>query len=132
MIFVQDLGSTFGKAKSGLDLFGTNPRGSFSAWEPQTVFTNPQKCELRATLEGDKQVLQEAQALMIQRLARLDAVTVKTIFRTARFQMMDQKQIRNLREKGSANAEDAALDQWTNTFIKRIDEIRNAQQCKAN
>jgi hypothetical protein len=45
---------------------------------------------------------------------------------------MDQKQIRNLRDKGSANAEDAALDQWTNTFIKRIDEIRNAQQCKAN
>jgi hypothetical protein len=69
---------------------------------------------------------------MIQRLARLDAVTIKTIFRTARFQMMDQKQIRNLRDKGSANAEDAALDQWTNTFIKRIDEIRSAQQCKAN
>jgi len=132
MIFVQDLGSTFGKAKSGLDLFGTNPRGSFSAWEPQTVFTNPQKCELRATLEGDKQVLQEARDLMVQRLTRLDAVTVKSIFRTARFQMMDQKQIRNLRDKGSANAEDAALDQWTNTFIKRIDEIRNAQHCKAN
>jgi hypothetical protein len=132
MLFVQDLGSTFGKAKGFLDIFGTNPRGSFSAWEPQTVFTNPQSCELRATLEGDKQVLKEAQDLMIQRLSRLDAATIKTIFRTARFQLMDQNQLRKLREKGSANPEEGALDQWTNTFLKRIEEIRSAQHCKAN
>ncbi len=132
MIFVQDLGSTFGKAKGGLDVFGTNPRGSFSDWESQTVFTNAGSCELRATLDGDKQVLKEAQDLMIQRLARLDAQTVKTIFRTARFQMMDQKQLRKLRESGAQNIEEAALDQWTNAFLKRIDEIRGAQGCRAN
>ncbi len=132
MIFVQDLGSTFGKAKGGLDVFGTNPRGSFSDWESQTVFSNAGNCELRATMDGDKQVLKEAQDLMIQRLARLDAQTVKTIFRTARFQMMDQKQLRKLRESGSQNAEEAALDAWTNTFLKRIEEIRGAQHCRAN
>ena len=39
--YVHDLGSTFGKKRSGFDLFGTNPRGSFEAYEPQTVFLNP-------------------------------------------------------------------------------------------
>jgi hypothetical protein len=132
MIFVQDLGSTFGKAKGATDLFGTNPRGSFSAWESQTVFTNPQACELRATLDGDKHVLKEAQELMIQRLGRLDPQTVRTIFSVARFQMMDQKQLRRLRDGGSQNPEEAALDEWTNTFLKRIQEIKSATNCKSN
>src|SRR5215472_15369282 len=30
MIYAQDLGSTFGKAKGALDVFGQNPRGSYS------------------------------------------------------------------------------------------------------
>jgi hypothetical protein len=131
MIFVQDLGSTFGKAKGGMDLFGTNPRGSFSDWEDQTVFVNPQTCELRATLDGEKQVLKEAQDLLIERLARLDPQTVRTIFSVARFQMMDQKQLRRLRDGGSQNPEQAALDEWTNTFLKRTQEIKSATNCKS-
>jgi hypothetical protein len=130
MIFAQDLGSTFGKAKTGV--FGANPRGSFSDWEPQTVFVNPESCELRATLLGDKQVLKEAQDLMLQRIAHLDPQTVRTIFSVARFQMMDQKQLRRLRAGGSQNPEETALDEWTNTFLKRVEEIRRAQNCKAN
>jgi hypothetical protein len=132
VIYVHDLGSTFGKKRGALDLFGTNPRGDFSAWEPQTVFLNPGNCELRATLLGDKQVLKEAQDLMIQRLARLDHDTVKSIFRVARFNMMDQKQVQRLRAKGSQNVDDAALDEWTNVFLKRIEEIRTAKNCKSN
>ena len=132
VIYVHDLGSTFGKKRSGLDLFGTNPRGSFSAWEPQTVFVNPGKCELRATLLGDGQVLKEAQNLMIERLARLDRDTVKTIFRVSRFNKMDQKQLRRLRASGTQNVEEAALDEWTNVFLKRVEEVRTASNCKAN
>jgi hypothetical protein len=132
VIYVHDLGSTFGKKRGALDLFGTNPRGNFSAWEPQTVFLNPENCELRATLLGDKQVLKEAQDLMIQRLARLDRETVKSIFRVARFNMMDQKQVQRLRAQGSQNVDEAALDEWTNVFLKRIEEIRTAKNCKAN
>ena len=132
VIYVHDLGSTFGKKRGGIDMFGTNPRGSYSAWEPQTVFVDAGKCELRATLLGDKQVLKEAQEIMIQRVAKLDHDTVKSIFRMARFQMMDQKQVKRLRSKGSQNVEEAALDEWTNTFMKRIEEIRTAQNCKAN
>jgi hypothetical protein len=132
MIFVQDLGSTFGKAKGATDLFGTNPRGSFSDWESQTVFTNPQSCELRATLDGNKHVLKEAQELMIQRLGRLDPQTVRTIFSVARFQMMDQKQLHRLRDSGSQSPEEAALDEWTNTLLKRIQEIKSATNCKPN
>ena len=85
-------------------MFGTNPRGSFSAWEPQTVFVNPGKCELRARLLGDGQVLKEAQNLMIERLARLDRDTVKTIFRVSRFNKMDQKQLRRLRASGACGS----------------------------
>jgi len=132
MIFAQDLGSTFGKAKGGLDVFGTNPRGDFSAWESQTVFANPATCELRVNMDGDKQVLKEAQDFMIQRLTHMDEPTVKTIFRTARFQMMDQKQLKRLRAAGAKDPEDAALNEWTTTFLKRIDEIRNARNCKPN
>jgi hypothetical protein len=87
---------------------------------------------LRATLLGEKQVLKEAQDLMIQRLTRLDRETVKSIFRVARFNMMDQKQVRRLRDAGAQNVDDAALEEWTNAFMKRIDEIRNASNCKAN
>jgi hypothetical protein len=132
VIYVHDLGSTFGKKRSGFELVGTNPRGSFEAYEPQTVFLNPGNCELRATLLGDKQVLKEAQDLMIQRLARLDRETVKSIFRLSRFNMMDQKQVRRLRAAGSQNVDEAALDEWTNAFLKRIEEVRTANNCKAN
>jgi len=132
VIYVHDLGSTFGKKRSGFDLFGTNPRGNFDAWKPQTVFVNPGTCELRATLLGDKQVLKEAQDLMVQRISRLDRDTVKSIFRVARFNMMDQKQVHRLRASGSQNVDEAALDEWTDTFLKRVDEIRTATNCKAN
>lgn len=132
VIYVHDLGSTFGKKRSGLDLFGTNPRGSFSAWEPQTVFVNPENCELRDTLLGDKQVLKDAQDIMIQRLAKLDRDTVESIFRAARFNMMDQKQVNRLRAKGSQNVDEAALDEWTDVFMQREDEIRSAHNCKPN
>ncbi len=132
VIYVHDLGSTFGKKRSGLDLAGTNPRGIFGAWEPQTVFVNAGSCELRATLLGDKQVLKEAQDLMIQRVARLDRDTVKSIFRLSRFNMTDQDQVRRLRAKGSQNVDEDALDEWTNAMMKRIDEIHTATNCKAN
>jgi len=132
MIYVHDLGSTFGKKRSGFDLLGTNPRGIFDAYEPQTVFLNAANCELRAALLGDKKVLKEAQDLMIQRLARLDRDTVKSIFRVARFNMMDQKQVRRLRAAGSQNVDEAALDEWTNVFLKRIEEVRAAGNCKPN
>jgi hypothetical protein len=132
IIYVHDIGSIFGKKRDATDLFGTNPRGSFSAWEPQTVFVNTATCELRATLLGDKQVLKEAQDLMIQRVAKLDRNTVKSIFSTARFQMMDQKQIKRLKASGAQDVADAALNEWTDTFMKRIEEIRTAQNCKAN
>jgi hypothetical protein len=130
IFYVHDLGSTFGKKRSGFDILGTNPRGSFKAWEPQTVFADAGNCELRATLLGEKQVLKEAQDLMIQRLSRLDRDTVKSIFRVARFNMMDQEQIGRLRAKGSQNVDEAALDEWTDVFMKRIEEIRTAKNCK--
>src|SRR4029077_2262953 len=131
-IFAQDLGSTFGKAKGALDIFGQNPRGDFGAWQDQTVFTDPAACELRAPVDGDKKVLKEAQDFMIQRLAKLDSATVKSIFRTARFQMMDQKQLPRLSTSAGSDPAEAALMEWTNTFMKRIEEIRTAQNCKAN
>jgi hypothetical protein len=132
MIYVHDMGSTFGKKRSGFDLFGTNPRGNYKAWQPQTVFANAANCELRDTLLADKQVLKEAQDLMIQRVGKLDKDTVKSIFRTARFQMADQDQIKRLRSAGSENPEEAALEEWTNTFMSRVEEIRMATNCRAN
>lgn len=131
MIYVHDLGSTFGKKRDAIDVFGTNPRGVFSAWEAQTVFVNPATCELRATLLGDKQVLKEAQDLLIQRLNRLDHDTVKSIFRLARFNMVDQAQVKRLRAGGANDVDEAALDEWTNVFLKRIGEVRTATNCKA-
>jgi hypothetical protein len=132
VMYVHDLGSTFGKKRSPFDLFGTNPRGSLSAWEPQTVFAKLDNCELRATLLGDKQVLKEAQDLMVQRVARLDRDTVKSIFRVARFNMVDHEQLQRLRSKGVQNVDDAALNEWTDVFMKRIEEIRTAKNCKSN
>ncbi len=132
VIFVHDLGSTFGKKRSALDLFGTNPRGSFSAWKAQTVFVNPADCELRATLLGDKRVLKKAQDLIVQRAARLDRDTVKSIFRVARFNMMDQEQLHRLRASGAQNVDDAALDEWTTVFLERLEELHTATNCKAN
>lgn len=126
--FVQDLGSTFGKEKS--NIFGTNPRGSFSDWQAQTVFSNPGNCELRATLDGDKQVLKESQDLMATRVQALDRERVKAIFTVARFQMMDQKQLKRLRENGASDVEETALDEWTDTFMSRIAEIPAARNCK--
>ena len=69
---------------------------------------------------------------MIQRLARLDRETVKSIFRVARFNMMDQKQVKRLRAAGSQNVDEAALDEWTDVFMKRLEEIHTAKNCKSN
>jgi hypothetical protein len=69
---------------------GTNPRGVYSAYAQQTVFANAASCQLRDTLLGDKQVLREAQEIMIQRLAKLDRDTVKSILQVARVDMMDR------------------------------------------
>ena len=69
---------------------------------------------------------------VIQRLARLDRETVKSIFRAARFNMMDQKQVQRLRAAGSQNVDEAALDEWTNVFLKRVEEVRTASNCKPN
>jgi hypothetical protein len=132
VFYVHDLGSTFGKKRSALDLLGTNPRGIYSAYAQQTVFANTASCQLRDSLLGDKQVLREAQEMMIQRLTRLDRDTVKSIFRIARFDMMDQEQVRRLRAKGVSDTGEAALDEWTDAFMKRIEEIRTAQNCKAS
>lgn len=41
---------------------------------------------------------------------------------------MDQKQVRKLRDSGAADPEEAALEQWINTFPKRIEEIRNGEK----
>jgi hypothetical protein len=46
--------------------------------------------------------------------------------------MMDQKQLGRLRANSVQNVEEAALDEWTNTFMKREDEIRAARNCKSN
>jgi len=132
VIYIHDMGSTFGSKRSELDVLGTNPRGIYEAWESQTVFVNPANCELRDPLLGDKQVLKEAQDVIIQRMVRLDHDTVKSVFRVARFNMGDQKQVARLRASGAQNVDEAALDEWTNTFLKRIEEIRTAQNCKAN
>jgi hypothetical protein len=132
MIFVQDLGSTFGKAKNPLSFFGTNSRGRYKDWQTQTVFADPRTCELRATLGGQKRVLKEAQDLMISRLSVLDEPTVRSIFRVARFEKMDQEQLGRLRGSGVQDVEKASLDEWTRTFLERVNEIRTAQNCAAN
>jgi hypothetical protein len=129
LIYVHDLGSTFGSGK-GMNFMGSNPRGRFSAWRAQTVFRNPQRCELNAIFGGDTRVLKEAQDLMVQRLAVLDAATVNAVFRVARFQIMDREQLQRLRRSRVMDVEGTALGEWTNTFLERADEIRNAQHCR--
>ena len=65
--------------------------------------SDPQTCDLRATLDGDKQVLKETQDLMIQRLGRLDPQTVRAIFTEAGSRRWTPKQLRRLRDSGSRN-----------------------------
>lgn len=126
MILVQDLGSSFGKPGS----LGTNPRGDFRAWQTQTVFANADRCELKYPLKGESTVLHEAQELLVRRLEKLDRASVKAIFAAARFQMVDQKQLERLRKGGAADAEDAALNEWTDLFMSRVAELRAARNCR--
>ena len=129
LIFVHDLGSTFGGEK-GMNPWSANPRGHFTSWRQHPVFRHLQNCELSEPLGGDRRVLKDAQDLMIQRMAVLDPTTVSSIFRIARFQLMDREQLQRLRAAGSTNVERAALDEWTTTFLERVDEIRNAEHCR--
>jgi hypothetical protein len=69
---------------------------------------------------------------MIHRLGRLDPQTVRAIFTEAGSRRWTPKQLRRLRDSGSRNPEEATLDEWTNTFLKRIQEIKSAPNCKAN
>jgi hypothetical protein len=46
--------------------------------------------------------------------------------------MADQQQVKRLRSKGAPNVDEAALDEWTDAFMKRIEEIRSARNCRAN
>jgi hypothetical protein len=38
--------------------------------------------------------------------------------------------VKRLRAKGVPNSGEAALDEWTDVFMQRIEEIRTAQNCK--
>jgi len=126
MVLVQDLGSSFGKPGS----LGTNVRGDFRAWQAQTLFANADRCELKYPLKGESTVLQEAQERLVRRLDKLDRASVKAIFAAARFQMVDQKQLERLRHDGAADAEDAALNEWTDVFMRRVAELRAARNCR--
>jgi hypothetical protein len=94
------------------------------------VFAKPDRCELRHALDGEKQVLQEAQALMVARLQRLDRDWVKAVFRAAGFHLMDQEQLSRLRGAGAADVAEAALDEWTDVFMRRVAEIGSARNCR--
>ncbi len=127
-VFVQDLGSTFGKDKF---LFA-NSRGVFKDWQSQTVFKNAGSCELRATLLGDRRVLKAAQDVMTERANKLDRATVREIFKVARFDQMDQDQLKRIRETdpNEATVREKALDEWTDVFMQRLAELASAQNCK--
>ena len=75
-------------------------------------------------------MLKEAQEQLVQRLDKLDRDSVKAIFAAARFQMVDQKQLERLRHDGAADAEDAALNEWTDVFMRRVAELRAARNCR--
>jgi hypothetical protein len=94
------------------------------------VFSNAASCQLRNTLDGPSTVLKQGQDLLITRLGRLDRDTVKRIFTIARFGMMDQKQIKRLKSGGATDPAAAAIDEWTDTFMSRIAEIKSAQNCR--
>ncbi len=66
MMFVQDLGSTFGK---NVFLVRESRAVTSRTEQSQTVFKKAEKCELRNCLAGGKQPLKEAQDLLKQRIA---------------------------------------------------------------
>jgi hypothetical protein len=127
-IFVQDVGSTFGRKKTFF--LQANPRGEFRHWKDMTVFNDPSKCELRAPLGGPARVSKDGLDLMVQRLHALDRAAVETIFRTARFDRMDQRQLERLREAGVPDPEGAAIREWTETFMDRVEEVKGARGCE--
>ena len=126
MILVQDLGSTFGKPKF---LFGENSRGRFKDWSKQTVFKSG-SCELLHPLDGDPKVFAAGQALLVERLAHLDRPTVESIFKVARFDQMDQEQLKRLSDQHVPDVKAAALKEWTDAFMARIAEVKAVTGCK--
>jgi hypothetical protein len=124
VMMVQDVGSTFGKPGS----FG-NSRGDFSDWETERVFANADRCELQYPLKNAATVLEDARALLARRLETLDRERVRAIFYAARFDMMDLKQVNRLRHGGGSDSGQAAIDEWTNAFMQRAAEVRNARNC---
>ena len=126
-IFVQDVGSTFGRKKTFF--WSSNPRGEYRHWKDRSVFTDPADCTLRARLAGPSTVSREGQALLAQRLGALSRANVETIFRTARFDRMDQAQLARLREQGAADPGEAAVQEWTDTFLARVAEVQGANSC---
>ncbi len=128
MILVQDLGSTFGKPKPFLS-FGENSRGRFKDYATQPVFKSG-TCQLLHALDADPKVFAAAQALLAERLTRLDRPTVEAIFKVARFDQMDQEQLKRLSDQHVPDAKAAALKEWTDTFMARIAEIKSVTGCK--
>ena len=126
-IFVQDVGSTFGRKKRFF--LSANPRGEYRHWKDMTVFSDPSRCELRAPLAGPARVSKEGQALLVKRLEALDRAKVEAVFRAARFDRMDQRQLERLRDEGAADAGEAAIREWTDTFMQRIEEVKGARGC---
>jgi len=81
-------------------------------------------------LDGDPKVFAAAQALLVERLAKLDRPTVEAIFKVARFDEMDQEQIKRLSDQHVPDVKAAALKEWTDTFMSRIAEIKSVTGCK--
>jgi hypothetical protein len=127
-IFVQDVGSSFGRKETSF--LRNNPRGEYRHWKDMTVFRDPSKCELRAPLRGPRQVSKDGLDLLLPRLDALNRATVEAVFRAARFDRMDQRQLERLRNEGVPDPSEAAIREWTDTFMARVEEVRSVRGCE--
>jgi hypothetical protein len=98
--YLDDTGASFG---------GGSSRASYSFFQRNTVFKEPEACALRADLAGFGSVSEAARLLLARRLEQLSDSMVRTIFDVAGF---------------TSENTGASVDQWAQALLSRIREIR--------
>lgn len=134
---IHDMGAAFGnRDRSLIDPETKNhPRGDLTTYKLVHVF-NDSRCSLNLPAGGLKNISETARQEFVARAQSLNRETIKGLVTIAWMSKMDQPLRASLnkrsgflglgKKKSEAQIDDLLVNQWTDTIIEKLEQIRSA------
>lgn len=132
IMFVDDLGSVFGKGGSSAH---RSSRVNYGGWKARRVWRDSTSCRARLTSIGgnfrsstlkDPVISEEGRALLAEQLAKLSDAQIADLFRAARVERLPQEI-----DDGAQEMREVTIDDWVQLFKQKRSEITEHSGCRA-